>query len=102
MRVAVRRTPILVPGFRFAGVACGIKASGKRDVALIVSDEPAVAAGAFTTNRVKAAPVVIGQERLRGGRTQAILVNSGNANAYTGRDGERAARELTGLVAQRL
>src|SRR4029453_2225426 len=90
------------PGFRFAGVACGIKESGKRDVALIVSDRPAVAAGSFTTNRVKAAPVVVGQERLGRGRVQAILVNSGNANAYTGRDGERLARALTALGARRL
>jgi glutamate N-acetyltransferase/amino-acid N-acetyltransferase len=93
---------VRVPGYRFAGVACGLKQSGKRDIALIVSEHPAVAAAAFTTNRVKAAPVVIGQERLRRGRVQAILVNSGNANAYTGRDGERLARELTRLVGERL
>jgi glutamate N-acetyltransferase/amino-acid N-acetyltransferase len=91
-----------VPGFRFAGVTCGVKASGTRDVALIVSDRPAAAVGAFTTNRVKAAPVLVGQERLRGGRVQAILVNSGNANAYTGSAGERAARELTRLAAEGL
>jgi glutamate N-acetyltransferase/amino-acid N-acetyltransferase len=102
VKVAVVKTSVRVPGFRFAGVACGLKESGRRDVSLIVSDRPAVAAGAFTTNRVKAAPVVIGQERLRGGRVQAILVNSGNANAYTGRDGEQLARQLTRLAAQRL
>ena len=102
MRVAVKRRSIRVPGYRFAGVACGVKASGKRDVALIVSDTPATAAGAFTTNRVKAAPVAIGQERLRGGRVQAILVNSGNANAYTGREGDRVARALTRLAAEEL
>ncbi len=102
MRVKVVRTPVRVPGFRFAGVACGLKESGKRDVALIVADRPAVAAGAFTTNRVQAAPVVIGRQRLARGLVQAILVNSGNANAYTGRDGEALARELTGLVAERL
>lgn len=96
------RTPLRVPGYRFAGVACGLKESGKRDIALIVSDRPATAVGAFTTNRVKAAPVVIGQERLASGRVQAILINSGNANAYTGCDGERLARELTGLVSDRL
>jgi glutamate N-acetyltransferase/amino-acid N-acetyltransferase len=93
---------VRVPGYRFAGVACGLKESGKRDIALIVSDRPATAVGSFTTNRVKAAPVVIGQERLASGRVQAILINSGNANAYTGRDGERLARELTGLVSDRL
>jgi glutamate N-acetyltransferase/amino-acid N-acetyltransferase len=87
VKVAVTKTPVRVPGYRFAGVACGLKESGKRDIALIVSEQPAVAAAAFTTNRVKAAPVVSGHERLRRGRVQAILVNSGNANAYTGRDG---------------
>ncbi|MBX3028117.1 bifunctional glutamate N-acetyltransferase/amino-acid acetyltransferase ArgJ [bacterium] len=91
-----------VPGFRFAGVACGIKESGRPDVALIVSDRPATAAAAFTTNRVKAAPVLLGQQRLRGGRVQAVLVNSGNANAYTGADGLATAREMTGLLAGRL
>jgi len=102
VKIAVERSPIRVPGFHFAGVACGLKESGKRDVALIVSNRPATAVGSFTTNRVKAAPVVIGQERLRRGRVQAILINSGNANAYTGRDGERLARELTALVAKGL
>ncbi len=102
MKVDVSRIPIRVGGFRFAGVACGLKESGKRDVALIVSDRPATAVGAFTTNRVKAAPVVVGEERLRRGQVQAILVNSGNANAYTGRDGEALARQLTGSVASGL
>jgi glutamate N-acetyltransferase/amino-acid N-acetyltransferase len=102
MKVAVQRRAIRVPGFRFAGVACGVKESGKRDVALIVSERPATVAGAFTTNRVKAAPVVIGQERVKRGRVQAILVNSGNANAYTGREGESSARQLTRLAAAEL
>lgn len=102
MRVAVKRRPIQVLGFRFAGVRCGLKESGRRDLGLIVSDQPAVAVGAFTTNRVKAAPVVVGQERLRGGRVQAIVVNSGNANAYTGPAGVAVAREMTRLAAQQL
>ncbi|HSP99133.1 MAG TPA: bifunctional glutamate N-acetyltransferase/amino-acid acetyltransferase ArgJ [Candidatus Dormibacteraeota bacterium] len=102
MKVEVQRRTIRVPGFRFAGVACGIKESGRRDVALIVSDQPATAAAAFTTNRVKAAPVLLGQERLRGGRVQAVLINSGNANAYTGADGLAAAREMTRLLAAQL
>ncbi|MEO8601572.1 MAG: bifunctional glutamate N-acetyltransferase/amino-acid acetyltransferase ArgJ [bacterium] len=102
MKVPVRRVPIQVPGFRFAGVTCGLKASGKRDLALIVADAPATAVGVFTTNRVKAAPVQLGIERLRGGRVQAIVVNSGNANAYTGRTGLAAARATSALVAERL
>lgn len=102
MKVEVQRRAIHVPGFRFAGVACGIKESGRRDVALIVSDRPAVAAAVFTTNRVKAAPVLLGQQRLRAGRVQAVVVNSGNANAYTGAPGVVAARRMTRLVAERL
>lgn len=103
MKVRVARRPVRVRGFRFAGIHCGLKASGRTDLALIVCDTPAVAVGAFTTNRVKAAPVVLGQERLRrSGLVQAILVNSGNANAFTGRPGEAAARETTAQVARRL
>jgi glutamate N-acetyltransferase/amino-acid N-acetyltransferase len=102
VKIDLPRPAIRVPGFRFAGVCCGLKESGRRDVALIVSDRPARAAGAFTTNRVKAAPVVVGRERLKSGIVQAVLVNSGNANAYTGRAGERAARDLAALAARRL
>lgn len=102
MRIQTGRARIHVPGFRFAGVSCGLKESRKRDIALIVSDRPATAVGAFTTNRVKAAPVVVGRERLRRGLVQAILVNSGNANAYTGREGEHVARESTRLVGKEL
>ncbi|MBI3303756.1 MAG: bifunctional glutamate N-acetyltransferase/amino-acid acetyltransferase ArgJ [Deltaproteobacteria bacterium] len=93
---------MVVPGFQFAGVSCGIKESGKRDLALIYSEAPAVAVGAFTTNRVKAAPVLIGEERLRAGQLQAIVVNSGNANASTGQAGLKVARDSCHLVAQAL
>lgn len=99
MKVHVKQTPIRIPGFRFAGVRCGLKESGKRDVALIVSDVPAVAAAAFTTNRVKAAPVLVGLPRAAAGRLQAVVVNSGNANAYTGRNGLVMARRMCALVA---
>ncbi len=102
MKIDVKQVPIRVPGFRFGAAACGLKASGKRDIGLIVSDVPATAVAAFTTNRVQAAPVLLGKERIRGGKVQAVLVNSGNANAYTGRDGLRLARELCALAAQRL
>jgi glutamate N-acetyltransferase / amino-acid N-acetyltransferase len=102
MKIPVQPTPIRVPGFRFAGVRCGIKENGKRDVALIVADVPATAAAAFTTNRVKAAPVLVGMERAQAGRLQAIIVNSGNANAYTGRDGLVMARRMCALVATQL
>jgi glutamate N-acetyltransferase/amino-acid N-acetyltransferase len=75
---------IAVPGFEFAGVSCGIKKSRKRDLALIFSERPATAAALFTTNRVKAAPVLVGLKRMRRGVLQAVIVNSGNANACTG------------------
>jgi glutamate N-acetyltransferase/amino-acid N-acetyltransferase len=102
MKVHVEKIPIRVPGFQFAGVRCGIKESGKRDIALICADEPAAAAAAFTTSRVKAAPVLIGMERSAGGRLHAIVVNSGNANAYTGRDGLAVARAMCAVVAREL
>jgi glutamate N-acetyltransferase/amino-acid N-acetyltransferase len=102
MKVDVQRVPIRVPGFRFAGVRCGLKHNGKRDVAVICSDVPAAAAAAFTTNRVKAAPVLVGMERLATGRAQAIVVNSGNANAYTGRGGLAAAHQMCAIAAAEL
>ena len=102
VKLQLGRPAVRVPGFRFAGAHCGLKETRRRDMALILSDRPAQAAGVFTTNRVKAAPVRIGQERLRGGQVQAILVNSGNANAYTGRDGLAVAREMTRWMASAL
>ena len=102
MQVPVQQAAIRVPGFRFAGVRCGLKESGKRDVALIASAVPAAAAAAFTTNLVKAAPVLVGIERAKAGRLQAIIVNSGNANAYTGRDGLTMARRMCAIVAAEL
>jgi glutamate N-acetyltransferase/amino-acid N-acetyltransferase len=91
---------LTIPGYRFAGVACGIKKSRRKDLALIVADAPATAAALFTTSRVKAAPVIVGMRQIRGGKLQAIVINSGNANACTGaqglRDAEAMCRE-TGL-----
>jgi glutamate N-acetyltransferase / amino-acid N-acetyltransferase len=87
-----------VPGFRFSGVAGGLKKNGKKDIGLILADAPCTAAAAFTKNIVKAAPVLIGQKRLKSGMAQAVLVNSGNANACTGaqgvQDGEKASAAL--------
>jgi glutamate N-acetyltransferase/amino-acid N-acetyltransferase len=102
MKTRVRRTPVRLSGFRFAGVRCGLKESGARDIAVICSDVPAAAAAAFTTNRVQAAPVVIAQQRTHMGRLQAVVVNSGNANAYTGREGLAAAREMCAVAAREL
>jgi len=92
----------VVPGFQAAAVEAAIKKPGRRDLALIVAEAPAMAAGVFTTNRVKAAPVLLAQRRLRRHRAQAILVNSGNANACTGEAGEAAARATTAQVAAAL
>jgi glutamate N-acetyltransferase / amino-acid N-acetyltransferase len=102
MKVAVEKRSIIIPGFRFSGVACGIKPSGKKDISLIVSDVPATAVAAFTTNKVKAAPVLIGQKRIKSGRLQAIIVNSGNANASTAEPGLRLAHDACALVGQTL
>ncbi|MBR6734294.1 MAG: bifunctional glutamate N-acetyltransferase/amino-acid acetyltransferase ArgJ [Kiritimatiellae bacterium] len=84
-------------GFRAAGVPARIKYEGRNDVALIVSDAPCAAAAMFTTNAVAAAPVVYDRAVVKGGRVQAILANSGCANACTGEDGLRDA-ELSALT----
>jgi len=86
-------------GFRFSTVEAAIKKPGRRDLALIVSDTPAVAAAVFTTNRVVAAPVILSRERIGKGVCQAVVVNSGNANACTGDQGVRDATETSTLVA---
>src|SRR3982751_3374218 len=88
-------------GFRAAGISAGIKANGNSDLALLVSDVPATAAAVFTTNRAQAAPVVVSREHLArsGGVARAIVVNSGCANACTGEEGLRAARQMADEVA---
>jgi len=88
-------------GFRAAGIAAGIKASGKKDMALIVADRPATVAAVFTTNRVKAAPVKLSMRHATSGRACAIVANSGNANACT-KDGPIHARAMAVAVARRL
>jgi glutamate N-acetyltransferase/amino-acid N-acetyltransferase len=95
-------------GFRAAGVACGIKRrpagrpDAPLDLALVAADEPASAAGVFTTNRAVAAPVVVSREHLRatGGRARAIVINSGCANACTGASGLTVAREMAAVTAE--
>ncbi len=84
----------MVPGFRAGGVASGIKKDGARDLALIFCPGGASAAGLFTTNQVRAAPVLIARQAVRRGRAAAILANSGCANAYTGGPGMADARAL--------
>ncbi|HEY5593937.1 MAG TPA: bifunctional ornithine acetyltransferase/N-acetylglutamate synthase, partial [Nitrospiria bacterium] len=91
-----------VPGFFASGIYCGIKKIKVPDLALIFSKDPCTAAGLFTTNRVTAAPVRLTREHIRSGRLQAIVANSGNANAATGPIGERTAREMAELTARKL
>jgi glutamate N-acetyltransferase/amino-acid N-acetyltransferase len=103
---------VLAPrGFRASGVFCDIKRLGtgkgsdkgqKRDLALIVSEAPATVAGMFTTNQACAAPVMICVERVARGRAQAIVANSGNANACTGRQGLEDACEMARFTEQAL
>ena len=91
-----------IKGFTYSAVAAGIRKKERLDLGLIFSEKPAVAAGVFTKNRVKAAPVLLGMERIGQGRAQAILVNSGVANACTGKNGMQAARTCSGLAAAAL
>ncbi len=93
---------IVVPGFRGAGMFCGIKKSGKPDLALVVSDRPCVSAVVFTRNRVVAAPVAWGKALRTRSRFRGIVVNSGNANACTGAAGTRAVRETSMAAAKAL
>lgn len=92
-------TPV---GFRFSGLASGIKKSGKPDLALVVSDLPATCAGVFTQNKVVAAPLLVTRPKVASGTCQAIVVNSGNANACTGSAGLEVAEKTAALVADEL
>ncbi len=89
-------------GFAAAGVACGIKKNGKRDLGLLACEKPAAVAGVFTRNRVKAAPVLLDLERVAAGRCRAVVVNAGNANCCTGQQGMRNARRMAACVAGEL
>jgi glutamate N-acetyltransferase/amino-acid N-acetyltransferase len=108
---AIEGSIVAPQGFLASGVFCDIKRLGtgkgsqkgrKRDLALIVSEVPATVAGMFTTNQVCAAPVKVCAERVRGGTAQAIVVNSGNANACTGQQGMKDALAMTALLAKNL
>ena len=91
-----------VPGFLGSSVASGIKTGGGRDLSLLFSEVPARVAGVFTTNRFKAAPVVLDMERVQKGRAQAVVVNSGNANAATGEEGRRDAAAMSRAISERM
>lgn len=89
-------------GFLAHGLSSGIKRSGKPDLGLIVSEVPAVTAGVFTKNSIKAAPLVVSMKHIKKGTGRAVLVNSGNANCYTGATGLKHAEDSTKLIAKLL
>ena len=91
-----------VPGFRFSAVSAGIRKDGRVDVALAEAPLGTTSAGVFTRNLVRAAPVLIAEQRIRGGNARAVLVNSGCANACTGEPGLAATRESTAAIAEAL
>ncbi len=88
-----------VRGFSFSTVEAAIKKPGRKDLGLIFSTVPATAAAVFTTSSVKAAPVLVSREHIANGTAQALIVNSGNANACTGEPGIAVAQETARLVA---
>ena len=102
----MKRTPnnkkIVVPGFKFSGIKSGIKKSGEMDLALIFSETPAVTAGVFTTNRIKAAPVKLAIKKIASNKGQSIIINSGNANACTGKQGDKDAKKINTELARKL
>ncbi len=89
-------------GFLANGMASGIKRSGKPDLGIIVSDVPAVTVGVFTKNSIKAAPLMVSMQHIKKGVGRAVLVNSGNANCYTGQTGLKYAQGTTEGVAKLL
>jgi len=93
---------IIIPGFKFAGSSAGIKKSGNNDLALVYSENPAVTAGMFTTNRIKAAPVRLAIKKISSQKAQAVIINSGNANACNGEKGMKDARAMTMMTAAEL
>jgi glutamate N-acetyltransferase/amino-acid N-acetyltransferase len=92
----------MIRGFRASATSAGLKKDRGLDLALIVSDRECAAAGVFTTNKVKAAPVILSHEHLAGGTARAVISNAGNANACTGEAGLRDARRTAELVAREL
>ena len=94
---------ILPAGFKANGVACGLKKSGKLDLALLYSEIPALASAKFTTNSIIAAPLIVSKKHLKSAKKfQAVLVNSGNANCFTGKSGVIDAEITAGYIAREL
>jgi glutamate N-acetyltransferase/amino-acid N-acetyltransferase len=102
MKEVIRGGITAPQGFRANGIFCGIKKSKKRDLMLIASETPCVAAGVFTTNQLKAACVQFNIKQLKNGQAQAILANSGNANCLTGTSGKRHNAQMAEAAAKAL
>ena len=100
MKLKIKKT-FSVPGFTLSGIECGIKNKGLKDLALLMSEVPAEAAGVFTQNQVVAASVTYDQKIISASRkVRAVLVNSGNANACTGKQGMKDCHEVAGALAK--
>jgi glutamate N-acetyltransferase/amino-acid N-acetyltransferase len=101
MKLSKNRNPA-VPGFKAAGLSCGIKAKNAKDLALFISDVPATAAGVFTKNRIVSPGVTWSRRALKPGSCRAIVVNSGNANTVVGPKGMKDCDEITRKIAEEL
>jgi len=93
---------VICKGFKAAGIASGLKKNGEKDLGLIYSEVPATVAGVFTKNLVQAAPVLLDRQRIKSGKCQAVVVNSGNANCCTGDQGMLDAIAMTRFAASGL
>lgn len=103
MEITQAKNAICSPcGFQAAGRAAGIKKSGGLDLALLYSQVPALACGVFTKNTFAAHPVVVCRKHLKGKKAQCIIVNSGNANCFTGKEGGEVVRKTVSLTASLL
>lgn len=102
MNVIVKGGITSPQGYQANGMFCGIKRSGKHDLGLLYSVKPAATVGVFTKNSIKAAPLIVTMRKIKKGVAQAIIVNSGNANCYTGAFGLKYAEGSTEMVAKQL
>src|SRR5277367_4044054 len=100
--LAPKTYPALPPiaGVRFATIAAGVRYSGRTDVMMALFDRPASVAGVFTKSKCPSAPVDWCRARLKAGKARALIVNSGNANAFTGNAGVQAAKLTAALAAK--
>jgi len=98
----MKARPLPVPGFRFSGISCGIKAQGSLDLGLVLAESSCSAAAVFTQNLVQAAPVALSKQAIASGQARALMINSGNANACTGQQGLEDAIASRAFLADQL